>query len=590
MPRRDGAKRRWVLAYLHGNRRWLALVLALAAATFVCASMLMFWAGYLIGRTAEPLMTLALIMTPVALVQLFGFGRPVLHYIERLVSHDWVLRIASELRMRLFAAADRAAGDPGSRRTVGEYLGLLSDDIGHLQNLFLRIVMPLLAAWLVSVLAVAALGFCSVWFACVALLVLAVVCVLLPLASLLVTRARAARAKAQASDAYRRTADDVLGAADWLYAGRSAERVEASARAFGRMQHANASVRTSRRAVEFASMVVLGLAAVLVIWWAQGRFGGSVEAPGNWVIAFALGFFPLVDAFAPLPGAAAESTAHREAVDRLQDLAGFADKEADDISSGSCEPLPPGPLEVRVEHASFAYPGRDDAALDGLDLVIPAGQRVCILGRSGAGKSTFLSLVHGDFAPQGGSVLLGGVPAAAASDVPTRVGVVGQRPHLFNRTLRENLALGREGIDDARMVEALHEVGLGGLLERIGGLDALVAEDGSQFSGGERTRVAFARVLLSDAGLVLLDEPFASLDPVTERQLVDTVLRVFDEATLVLVTHHLSQVSRFDRVVFIDEGRVDLDGAPEELARSSERFARLLELERVPGSSACGAS
>ena len=124
-------------------------------------------------------------------------------------------------------------------------------------------------------------------------------------------------------------------------------------------------------------------------------------------------------------------------------------------------------------------------------------------------------------------------------------------------------------------------MGLGDLLDRLPqGLDTLVDEAGMRFSGGERHRIALARVLLQGAPIVLLDEPFAALDPITERGLLDTLLDVFADRTLILVTHHLQGVSRMDRVVFISDGAVSLDGAPADLERGSEHYRRLLALDR----------
>ena len=178
--------------------------------------------------------------------------------------------------------------------------------------------------------------------------------------------------------------------------------------------------------------------------------------------------------------------------------------------------------------------------------------------------------------------MLGGVPCAALGDGMARyLGVIQQRTYLFNATLLENLRIGNPDATEAEVREALVRVGLGELLERLPqGLNIMVDEAGKRFSGGERHRIALARVLLQGAPIVILDEPFAALDPITERELLDTLLDVFADRTLILITHHLQGVSKFDRVVFIADGAVSLDGTPADLERESAYYRRLLALDR----------
>ena len=201
---------------------------------------------------------------------------------------------------------------------------------------------------------------------------------------------------------------------------------------------------------------------------------------------------------------------------------------------------------------------------------------------AGAGKSTLAGLIRGDLVPQEGVATLGGVPCSELGDGMARyLGVIQQRTYLFNTTLLENLRIGRPDATEDEVREALVRVGLGDLLDRLPqGLGTLVDEAGMRFSGGERHRIALARVLLQGTPIVLLDEPFAALDPITERGLLDTLLDVFADRTLILITHHLQGVSRMDRVVFISDGAVSLDGAPADLERDSEHYRRLLALDR----------
>ena len=320
---------------------------------------------------------------------------------------------------------------------------------------------------------------------------------------------------------------------------------------------------------------LFGICAVLLLVWAGGRFGGEGGDAANWIAAFVLGFFPLIDAFAPLSSAAVEAGAYRDSIARLNDLP--APRE-DEPSAR----VPQAPFDVRVEHAVYRYPGAARDVLRGLSLTVPQGQRVAVLGRSGAGKSTLASLVRGDVRPDAGSVTLGGSPTGDLGDEAAKwIGVIQQRTYLFNMTLRDNLRIGREDATDDEVWDALGRVGLRSMAERLpNGLDTLVDEAGLRFSGGERHRVALARVLLQDVPVVILDEPTVGLDPITERALLDDLFEALAGKTVIMITHHLAGVDAMDRVVFVEDGRIALDGAPDELARTSERYRRLLAFDR----------
>ena len=195
---------------------------------------------------------------------------------------------------------------------------------------------------------------------------------------------------------------------------------------------------------------------------------------------------------------------------------------------------------------------------------------------------TPLYIVRGDETPSAGRVTIGGVDVASFGERIARlVGVVQQSPYLFNQSLRANLLVGDAQASDERLWAVLDAVGLGSMARSLPqGLDTMMDEAGKRFSGGERHRVALGRILLSRAPIVVLDEPFAGLDPRTEQALLDTVFDVLADRTVILITHHLQGALRADRIVFVEDGTVELDGSPDELTVTSERFRRLLAFEQ----------
>ena len=632
-PEREDAQSRspeWFKGYVARYKGAVAKALGLGFVTGACAALLMFTSGYLISATAVAGVMLFAIMIPVACVQLFGLGRPLARYLERLASHDWVLHVTSDLRLALYRAVARRVGDPSRDRAMGEYLGILADDVAHLQNLYLRVVFPTAIAYLLGIGASLFFGWFSLSFAAVVFLSLVVVAVVFPMACLASTRKTFERVKNGRADEYTKLADDVYGAIDWLLAGRGTQACSRHERADTAIRVSEERIRLVQRSFSLASVVVLScLACAILVWsgqmfgvgWGEsaGAFDGGVAAAGNanWIAAFALGFFPLIESFVMLPGAFSEGVAHRAAVQRLDGLLGSEVEDAEDAGPADCssgeeglsdyaefiEGLPAfqaegskdGSLAIELRDVSYAYPGSSRDAVHDMTLEVPCGEAVAVLGRSGAGKSTFAALLRGVIVADDGGLCIRG--AGYSSDdhedgseviLPAEreclsrlVGYVGQTPYLFNRSLRDNLTLGVQDATDEQLLEVLRAVGLEGKVGKLSkGLDTVIGETGTGFSGGEAHRVAIARVLLSQAPIVLVDEPFSALDPETERDLLDTLIAACEGRTLIVITHHLAEINRFDRVVFIGNGHVELEGAPEALMQSSPRFKTLVGFDR----------
>ena len=564
----------WVKPFFLRYRKALAMALLLGLLTFTFASALMVTSGYLVSASALA-ETILFLHLPLIFVRIFGVGKPILQYLERLTSHDWVLRMTSGLRLKLYRALERDAVFFRATHRTGDVLGLLAEDIGHIQNLYLRTVFPTVVAWLIYVVLIACLGWFSLWLALAMLLVLGVAVFLVPLASVLANAARQARHKQMKNELYAELTDNVLGVADWVFAGRGEEYLSRHKAREQEMRAIQERMERFGRRRDVVLQLLFGVCAVLLLVWAGGRFGPEGGDAANWIAAFVLGFFPLIDAFAPLSSAAVEAGAYRDSIARLNDLPVPQDGEVP-----AC--LPRAPFDVRVEHASYGYPGSAKDVLSDASLEVPQGQRIAVLGRSGAGKSTLASLVRGDLRPDAGSVTLGGAPVADLGDEAAKwIGVIQQRTYLFNMTLGENLRLGLADATDDEVWDALDKVGLRSMVERLPkGLDTLVDEAGLRFSGGERHRIALARVLLQDVPVVVLDEPTVGLDPLTERALLDTLFEALAGKTVIMITHHLAGVDAMDGVVFVEDGRIALDGAPDELARTSERYRRLLAFDR----------
>ncbi|NKB72211.1 MAG: ATP-binding cassette domain-containing protein [Candidatus Latescibacteria bacterium] len=234
-------------------------------------------------------------------------------------------------------------------------------------------------------------------------------------------------------------------------------------------------------------------------------------------------------------------------------------------------------LEVEFDRISFSYaPG--EPVLDQISLRLQPGRVLGLLGRTGSGKTTLTRLLFRFYDIDGGQIRIGGLPLREVhlDSLRQRIGMVTQDVQIFNASVRENMALFSPDIDDARILQAMAELGLMPWYETLpDGLDSTIT--GNTLSAGEAQLLAFARVFLKDPGIIILDEPSSRLDPATEQQIDRAVQRLFKGRTAIVIAHHLGTVQRVDDIAILEAGRlVEYGGRAALAAAQNSRFARLL--------------
>ena len=236
--------------------------------------------------------------------------------------------------------------------------------------------------------------------------------------------------------------------------------------------------------------------------------------------------------------------------------------------------------EVALTNVTFGY--LDDApVLHDVDLVVPSGQRLAVVGETGAGKSTIAKLAMRFYDPQGGRVMVDGHDLRdITTDSRTEaVALIPQDGFLFDGTLRLNLVYAKPDATDKEVWDVLRAMGIDGWVEHLPeGLDTEVRERGSRFSAGERQLVALARAFLADPAVIVLDEATSNLDPETELEVEGALRVLLAGRTAIVIAHRLRSAERADRVVMIDQGRIIADGTHQELAVSSPEYAELVDV------------
>ena len=561
------------------ERRRVAAAVGLQLLTIASGVGLMGTSAWLLSKAAlHP--SIAALQVAIVGVRAFGVSRATLRYLERLVSHDVTLRLLGRLRMALFRALVPLSPARLLSHRRGDLLGRVIEDVGTLEGLYVRVLGPSLAAIGITALLAALLFRFSSALPVVAVCGLALGGVVAPRLAARLGEAPGRRLVALRGELLARLVDGVRGVADLLAFGREGAHAGALAavsrdavaeqRRLIRASALGGSLATL--AADLTTIAVLVLAIPLVE-------AGTLD--GVQLATVALLTLASFEAVAPLPLAWHGLGAMREASRRLFEVM--------DQPPAVPEPRGPAPaplageplLELRDLH--FTYPGEPRPALDGVSLRLERGGRVAVVGSSGSGKSTLAHLLLRFWDAPSGSIRLDGHdlgdwPSDAAR---TRVAFAAQKAHVFTGTLRENLLLARPHASSGELLAVLRSVRLDALVERLPrGLDGWVGEEGHQLSGGERQRLALARALLRPAPILLLDEPTAHLDALTEREVLAEILRAGEGRATLLVTHRLVSLEAFDEVVVLERGRVAERGPAAPLLARGGALARLMALQR----------
>lgn len=565
---------RALLPYLTLYRRhiWLlSLGVVLAIVTLLASIGLLTLSGWFLSASA--VVGVAGIysfnyMLPAAGVRGAAITRTAGRYFERLVSHDATFRVLQHLRIYTFSRLLPLSPAGLARFRQGELLNRLVADVDTLDHLYLRVISPLVGAFVVIVVVTFGLSFLDVTLALTLGGILLATLVFLPPLFYYAGKPAGEALTVQRGQYRQQLTAWLQGHAELTIFGAATRYRAQLDNTEERWQEAQRR-QSELTALSQAVMLLMGgLAVVVMLWMAAAGVGGNTT-PGALIALFVFCALAAFEALAPVTGAFQHMGQVIASALRVTEITSqrpevtFESRPQDALTQ----------VALEVNQLSFIYPNQQQKALNEISLSVTAGQHVAILGRTGCGKSTLLQLLTRAWNPQQGEIFINGQPIRELDESTLRAAtsVVPQRVHLFSATLRDNLLLAAPSASDEQLSAMLERVGLEKLLLDAG-LNSWLGEGGRQLSGGELRRLAIARALLHDAPLMLLDEPTEGLDAETERQILDLLAEVTAGKTVLMVTHRLRGLARFDSIIVMDNGEIIERGHHAELMATGGRY------------------
>jgi ATP-binding cassette, subfamily C, bacterial CydC len=559
-----------LLTYLKVHKAKALLAILLATGTVLAGIGLMTSSGYLISRAAERPMIVDLFMVTAA-VRFFGISRAVVRYFERVVSHDLTFRILLKIRTTFYKQLNAFSQKWLMAKRPGELLTAMISDIETLQNVYLRILSPVIVAVIICSITFSFLIFIDSVLAIAVLLIFLVNGLLVPWLAVRLARGTGKTDREVQGKLKVFLMDKIQGMHDALWLDNQKSVLQG----FKKIQNSINGVQQKHAStaglVEGLSSLLAHLAVFAALVLAIPLvLNGHLQ--NVWLAALVLGILSSFEALQGLPNAYIKYESFREASQSLNNLTKAEDKTDSEQKSKTTRILTGHP-QISFQQASFSY-SQDQTVLHNIAFELTPGSKTAIVGPTGSGKSTIINLLTGFWKPDAGNILADNRPIndIDINSYRSLLGVVSQDTYIFNRSVRENLLIADSGANDAQIREVLTRVGLNMLADR---LNMVLGSQGMKLSGGERQLFALARALLRESKIWIFDELSANMDVGTERKILDILWNNLGDRSLLSVTHRLLDMDLMDQILVLDHGNITERGSHHELLAAKGLYAKM---------------
>jgi ATP-binding cassette, subfamily C, bacterial CydC len=535
---------------------WMLLGMLLSVLTVLFGFALLSLSGWFISASSYVPLVAGLAwqfnyLLPASGVRFFSLFRIAGRYGERVVSHQATFRLLTDIRIWFYQKLEPLAPAHLMQYQTGDLLSRMVGDIDALDHLYLRVLVPTIVAILVSLIVLLFFA-CFSWQISIVILFAAVAAIfLLPLLFAFLGRT--------ASKALTLHEAQLKASIVEFLQGMSVLALNSQGQHFlNQLAEKNQTLLLKQKKLSVFSglssalmILLMGLTVLTVVWFAVHLVNVN-KLNGALIAMLALGTIAWFEAVNPLPKAyqylGKTSASARRILDVVEQkpAVSFADKQTVALSG----------FAFQVRDIVFAYPG-GNTVLNDFSLAVPEGEQLAITGYTGSGKSTIAHLLSRCWDVQAGFIELGGARLQQLTETQLRdtVAMLPQQPHIFNTSVRDNLLIANEAAVDSALWSALEQVGLREFVEKLPeGLDAWVGEQGKVLSGGQQKRLALARMFLTTAPVLILDEPTEGLDRVTEKKVFTSLQYWSRGKTMILISHNPRHINLMDRVVNLSTG------------------------------------
>ncbi|ABV38452.1 ABC transporter for cysteine ATP-binding protein [Shewanella sediminis HAW-EB3] len=588
------------------KHQWLMMFtgLLLSITTLMAGIGLLSLSGWFLSAAAVAGLTVVTAQTfnyftPAGGVRFLSIARTASRYGERLATHEATFRLLTQLRSWTWRKLLPLSAKNLQGLRQGDLLNRLVADIDTLDHLYLRLLTPMAA----SLLMLGALYLFVAWFdAQLALIlcgILLAVWLLLPFIFYRLGR-KPGIEQLEAKRHFRvQLLEFIQGQAEITLFGASDRFRAEISKAETAMLNSQSAMANVTALSQACLILCHGVAVIIMLYMAASGVGEHVP-PGPMLAMMVFMTMACIEMLMPIAGAFQHLSACVTAAKRVNEL---VEQEPDIVFNPDCD-TKVSKGELLLKDIFFSYQpdstNRDvesdqqseHTVLRGIDLSVKAGEKVALLGQTGCGKSSLLSLITREWQPTSGSVSVDGRDITEFGETSLREGItlISQRIYLLSGTLRSNLTLAQKpteplatraqrreakAVNDEKLIRVLNKVGLTTLTQGEKPLDTWIGEGGRQLSGGEQRRIGVARALLRDAPLLLLDEPTEGLDKRTEREILALLFEFAADKTLLMISHRLTAMAQMDRIHLMEQGTISASGTHESLLATDDYYASL---------------
>ncbi|MBF0746205.1 thiol reductant ABC exporter subunit CydC [Gemella sp. 19428wG2_WT2a] len=562
---------------LKNNKFKINLIVILGVISAVSGIGLMYISGFLISKSALKIGNILLLQVPAVLTRTFSLTQSVFSYLHRLIGHDLVLKLIEKMRSKVYIILEPMALRLKKEYKSGDLLGLLSEDIDHLQNIYLKTIFPAIISLIVYTVFIAIMVPLDYYYSLLALTFGFFIIFVVPFLSLYLTKNKQVIVKKSKHKLYTNLTSAVLGITDFI----SANKVENLVHEYKTNEIEIIKAEKKIKSIVHLREITLQFLATLVVTFMiyscmNMSINNTIE--NVYIASFCMIALSVLSVVLMTGEAISHIPTYKISIDRVKEF--YSNKEeVDNVEYNETNYN----NIIEIKNLKFAY-DNTKMILNDISLSVKKGEKVAILGRSGVGKSTLIKLITGTYKDYEGSIkVFGNLPSENL--LGKKISMLNQKPYLFDMSIKDNLELSnidsKNVISISRIEDSLEKSQMKQTIDMLpDGIYTNVYESGTRFSGGERQRIALARTLIQNNELLLLDEPTVGLDPKTETDLLNTIFKNNDNKTIIWITHHLNSIEYMDRIIFINNGKIEMDGSHEELYESNYKYKKLYDMDR----------